>query len=426
MPKITKRLVDSIAPRAKRFITWDDAINGFGLLIQPTGVRSYCFQYRTAEGITRRLVLGRHGTLTPDMARAKAQECRRKVEQGQDPAQDKRARREAPSVAELLALYLASAKFAEKAESTQAIDRGRIARHLVPVFGGRIADKLSSEDVRRGFALIRSGKTAKTIKTGPRGIARVTGGPGAARMAIRLLKSVYSWAIGEKLLKENPCSGVDIGRDGERTAVLESMEQYAEIFRAIDHLENIHQIRRAAADAIRVIMLTGARRGEIIKLRNRHLELKSGRAVLTRTEHKTGKKTSKPRIIELPTTAQAVIARQPEGGPDDLVFQPAHGEGPISLNKPWRMIRAEAKLPENIVLHTLRHSLATIMAMSGHQAPDIMVVLGHRDLRTSQRYIHMVEAQRSRLAEKAASGISAAMTGEAAGEISEIQNRGKK
>jgi integrase len=423
MPKITKRLVDSTAPRSKRFIVWDDAISGFGLLIQPTGVRSYCFQYRTAEGITRRLVLGRHGVLTPDMARAKAQECRRKVEQGLDPAQDKRSRREALRVAELLNLYLASAKFAEKAESTQAIDRGRIARHLVPVFGGRIADKLSSEDIRRGFASIRSGKTAKTVKTGSRGLARVRGGEGAARMAIRLLKSVYSWGIGEKLLKENPCSGVDIGRDGERTAVVESMEQYAEIFRAIDHLENIHQIRRPAADAVRVIMLTGARRGEIIRLRFRQLDLKNARAILDRRSHKTGKKTGKPRIIELPTTAQAVIARQPEREPDDFVFQPAHGKGPISLNKPWRVIRAEAKLPVNIVLHSLRHSLATLMAMSGHQAPDIMAILGHRDIRTSQKYIHIAEAQKRRLAEKATSGISAAMIGNAGGEVVDLKTK---
>jgi integrase len=204
------------------------------------------------------------------------------------------------------------------------------------------------------------------------------------------------------------------------------MEQYAAIFQAIGKLEDMLVIRRPAADAIRTIMLTGARRGEISKLLFRHLDLKHSRAVLARKEHKTGKKTSKPRIIEFPPAVLEIIARQPEGKPDDFVFKPSHGKGPISLNKPWRLIREEAKISDEIVLHSLRHSLATLMAMSGHQAPDIMVILGHRDIRTSQKYIHMVEQQRKRLAEKAASGISAAMMGGQSGEIIEITTRGKK
>jgi integrase len=423
MARISKRLVDSAQPKAKRQIIWDDSVSGFGLMIQPTGVRSYCFQYRTPEGRTRRLVLGKHGTLTPDMARDRAEECRRKVEQGQDPAQEKRERRAALSVAQLLDKYLASGKFAEKAETTRAIDRGRIQHHLKPIFGRKIADKVSSEDIRKGFAAIRDGKTAATIKTGRRGLARVQGGEGAARMAIRLLKAVYNWGIESKLLKENPAAGVDVGRDNERTAIIESMEQYSAIFATITTLENTAQVRRPAADAIRVIMLTGARRGEIAGLRNRHLNLKKGIATLDRKEHKTGRKTSKPRIIELPPAALEIIARQPAGKPDDYVFQPAYGEGPLSLNKPWRLIRETAGVGHEIVLHTMRHSLATLMAMTGHQAPDIAAILGHRDIKTSQKYIHLAEQHKKKLAERASAGISAALTGAASGKIVEISKQ---
>src|SRR5258707_1098823 len=81
-----------------------------------------------------------------------------------------------------------------------------------------------------------------------------------------------------------------------------------------------------------------------------------------------------------PAAAQAIIARQPEGTPEDLVFAPASGEGVISLSKPWAEVRAEAKLPEGIGLHGLRHSLASHMAMGGAAAAEIMTALGHTQL----------------------------------------------
>jgi site-specific recombinase XerD len=75
------------------------------------------------------------------------------------------------------------------------------------------------------------------------------------------------------------------------------------------------------------------------------------------------------------------------------------------------------------VLHSLRHSLATSMAVSGAQAPEIMAVLGHKDLATSQKYIHMAKDMRAQIAEKAAAGISAAMTGFKPAEVVKLSER---
>ena len=106
------------------------------------------------------------------------------------------------------------------------------------------------------------------------------------------------------------------------------------------------------------------------------MDLKDGRIVLPASGHKTGRKTGKPRVIHLPAAAQQIVARQPEGGPDDFVFSPSKGEGPVSLAKPWRAIRAEADLPKGVGLHGLRHCLATPLAVGGAQAAEIMVSLG--------------------------------------------------
>jgi integrase len=175
-------------------------------------------------------------------------------------------------------------------------------------------------------------------------------------------------------------------------------------------METERRIRSPVADAIRLIALTGCRRGEAAGLRWGPVDLKQGRLVLPPQSHKTGRKTSKPREILLPAEAQKIIARQTESGADDLVFSPARGDGAIALSKAWRKVRKEAELPDALGLHGLRHSIASHLAMSGAQAPEIMTVMGHRQMSTVQRYIHFAESARQALAERAASVAVAGMT----------------
>jgi integrase len=412
IPKITKSKVDTTKPTGKPAFIWDDEVKGFGLLVLPSGVKSYVFQYRTPQGRSRRATIGKaSATLTAEQARAKAKALRRAVEDGRDPLDERQEQRDALTVAELLTLYLESARFAEKATSTQAVDRGRITRHLLPTLGKKYITKLTTEDVRRAFAAIRDGKTATDEKTGNRGRAIVKGGEGTARSAVRLFRAVMTWAIDEGMAKDNPAAAVKIGVDGQRDVILETVEEYERLFRTLDKMQAELRIRPAAADAIRVIALTGARRNEIAALKWQHVDLKAGRIVLPPASHKTGAKTGKPRIIGLPAAAAAIIAKQPEGAPEAFVFAPARGAGAIALSKPWRDVRAEAKLPEGIGLHGLRHSLASMLAVGGAQAADLMTLLGHRQMSTTQRYIHYADDKRSELAERAASPITAALNG---------------
>src|SRR5262249_34326045 len=132
MPKIAKRAVDAADAQANRYIIWDSEIKGFGLIVMPSGVKSYFYQYRTKEGRQRRATIAKHGEWTPTEARAKAEDYREAVRRGRDPLAEKRALKEAPTVGEILDAYLESESFKDKALSTQRIDRGRIERHLRP------------------------------------------------------------------------------------------------------------------------------------------------------------------------------------------------------------------------------------------------------------------------------------------------------
>ncbi|MEQ8166948.1 MAG: site-specific integrase [Alphaproteobacteria bacterium] len=430
MPRINKRTVDAIKPDiGQRTIIWDDKLPGFGIVVRPSGVHSFIFQYRNAEGRSRRATVAKVGSLAPDAARDLAEGMAATVKRGGDPLANKKAAREALTVGELLDAYLDSAKFSEKADSTRGIDRGRIKRHLRPILGARHVHKLESEDIRRAFGAIRDGKTAATVKTGKRGLARVKGGEGTARMAIRLLRSIFTWAVQEKMIAGNPAEGVSLGADGVRDIVLEA-DDYARLFKTLTKMEAEKRVRGPVADAIRLIALTGARRNEVAALRWAHVNLKAGTITLPPSAHKSGRKTGKARVIMLPAAAQEIIARQTKGKPGDFVFKPSKGsKGAVALSKPWRAIRAEAKLSEGIGLHGLRHSLATLLAVGGAQAAEIMGALGHRNMATSQRYVHMADKARAALAERAAAPAIAGMAaaaGEPSAEVVSIVQRKPK
>lgn len=428
MPKITRPRVDRLQPQESPYFVWDEGkghVKGFGVAVYPTGIKSYIFQYRNAYGETRRITLGKHGTdITVTEARGKAEEYSNDVYNDKDPAAEKKRKRSAPTVNDLLDEYLESPKFASKSEVTRKTDRGRIDRHLRPLLGARVIETLTTDDIRRARDAIRDGKTAVDVKTGKRGRAIVKGGEGAARMAIRVMRAIFSWGVDQRLIAGNPAKGIKLGKDGNRTAVLETTDDYTRLFRTLDRLEQEHRLRAPVADCIRVLALTGARRNEIAGLRWRWVNLKRGVIALPAGAHKTGKDTGE-KEISLPALAQEIISRQAGGGPDELVFRPARGEGPISLSKPWQMIRKEAGLPPDMGLHGLRHSLATLMAYQGAQAPEIMAALGHRQLSTAGRYIQSVNDARRAVVEKHTAGIAAAITGKAASDNVEPLKKAK-
>lgn len=414
MPKLTKTAVDAAKAADKRLTLWDTEIPGFGLLVLPSGVKSYIYQYRNAHGISRRITIGRHGALTTEEARTAARkEAAAVIVDRRDVVAERKAKRDAKTVGEMIDAYLASAKFAGKAGSTQDVDKGRIERHLRPLLGSKVLETLKPEDVRRLFADIAAGKTkTPNSKKRPRGRNDVVkGGEGTARAAVRLLRAMLTWAIQEGIADTNPARGLNIGRDGVRDVLLTG-EQYQAMFAALAALEDEKKLRREAADAIRVLALTGARRGEVIGMQWKHVDLKTGIVTLPPNRHKTGAKTGAPRLIALPAAAQAIIARQEKGGPDDLVFPPAR-PGIMNLTKLWYLVRDAAGLPKHVTLHGLRHALASTMAVQGAQAAEIMTALGHRELATAQRYIHFAQDARVALLEKHTAGITAAMNGDA-------------
>lgn len=406
--KLTKETLANIAIDPLRDVrVWDATLPGFGVKITPAGARIAIYQYRI-DGKSRLLTIGRIcDALTLEQAKRKAKSHAAEVQSGFDPQGEKEARRNALTVGDLLDKYLTSAAFSDKAQSTRDTDKGRIERHLRPLLGNQIADKITPDQIAKARNAIEAGKTAVVAKTAKlRGKAVVKGGAGAARKSVILLRAIYNWANREGLTEGNPAENVEIEQDGRRDVIIDEA-QYIALFNALDTLEEHRQIASPAADAIRLIAFTGARRGEIVGLRWRHIDSAAGRIVITKGEHKTGRKTQTSRIIGLSPEALEIIDRQEQREPDDLVFVPDRGDG-IDLRRPWRVARAAAGLPDDFVLHGLRHSVGSHLAMNGANMAEIQTALGHRQLATAQRYIHFAESARQALTTKAAAPISRA------------------
>ncbi len=190
MPKITKRVVDAAKPplNGGRTYIWDSELRGFGLMV--TGrVKSYVLQYRTPEGRSRRLTVGRHGSpWTPEEARQCAGEMLRSAKKGNDPLDAKAEARAALTVAQLADMYLLEGPMEKpnKKFSSWKTDRSNIDRHIKLLLGTKIARSLTKADVARFQADVAAGKTAKDEKTGPRGRAIVQGGKELLRIRPRV------------------------------------------------------------------------------------------------------------------------------------------------------------------------------------------------------------------------------------------------
>ena len=231
MPKITKRLADSLRPdpSGKDLFVWDDALKGFGIRMKPSGAGAFLIQYRNAHGQTRRMVVGKLGTLTPDEARDLARAKLATVSGGADPSAERHAAREAMTVAELCDWYLKEAPKTPgprgkiKKASTLALDGIRIESHIKPLIGSRTVASLTLKDVERVQADIAAGKTAKARRTEGRG-GMATGGRTQAARTVGMLGAILEFAKRQGVIEDNPARGVHKFPDEKRRRFL-SLEE---------------------------------------------------------------------------------------------------------------------------------------------------------------------------------------------------------
>ncbi len=308
------------------------------------------------------------------------------------------------TISELCDLYFEEGT-ATKKESTLKIDRGRIERHIKPMLGNLQVGVVRKADVEKFMRDVADGKTARTIKTKPRGKARVRGGKGTAAKCVSLLGAIYTFAVERELVTFSPVRGVKKYPDNKNQKYL-SLSDMAKLGVALSEIESEGGSPTGIA-CLRLLAFTGARKGEIVSLRWKEVDF--GNSCLCLEDSKTGAK-----IIPLGRPAVELLANQPHlldvpwVFPSDRAAGETHYQG---IEKIWKKVRKRLNMP-TLRIHDLRHSFAAVGATHGQSLPIIGAILGHREVSTTQRYAHLADFPVKQATDNITAKISAAMLGQ--------------
>lgn len=391
---------------------WDSRVVGFGVRRQKSESRTYIVKVRV-KNQQRWFTIGRHGApWTPDAARREALRMLGDVADGQDLGAIRDESKSAATVSQLCDMYLADAEDGKvltkfgvpKKPSTLSTDKGRILRHIKPLLGKRLVKDITSHDVKRFLNDVAIGKTRTDVKTGKHGRAIVRGGRGTATRTVGLLGGLFTYAIemGLRTDEKNPVLGVKKFPDKMETRFLEPAEftRIGEAMRALDE-EGVSPYGLAG---IRLLMLTGCRKSEILTLKWEHVDFENG--CLRLPDSKTG---SKVVLLGGPALDLLSSISHLEGNPYVLPSSRKDGHL-VGLPKTWNTVRRRAGL-EWATLHILRHSFASFGAGSGLGLPIIGHLLGHKDSSTTARYAKVAVDPAKVAANRISEGIAAAVDG---------------
>lgn len=372
--KLTRPYIERLpAPGATEHVR-DAGLEGLALRCHPSGRKTWVLRLRV-KGRPTTLTLGQYPDLPPEAARKVGQERRGEIAKGEDPAAHRRTERErrsrAPTFAALAELYATEHSDVHKRDKGKR-DRWIISRYLGPI-ASRSPETISREDVN-GLH---------------RRIGR-TNGPVIANRAIDLVAMIFGWAVEERILGSSPAAGIRRFKEKPRTRFLSETE-IARLWKACEEDPDIF-----ASAFVKLLLLTGARKGELLRMRRSQIDVDAGRWQVDET------KTGEPRTVWLSPPAVAVIRALPAF--DDWAFPAMRqgkrtdlGDRSLGHRQPpelaWQRIRERAKL-EDVTLHDLRRTAASTLLRLGFGLSEIAKALGHRNAaETAQTYAHLSDAR---------------------------------
>jgi len=363
MPKITKKLVESITPELKRqLIYWDSELKGFGIIVLPSGRRTYCVQYRNTSRVKRRLKIGVHGQITAEEARALAKTYLGKVAHGEDPAEKKKDMKNLPTFKDLANDYLE--RHAQRKRPKSLREDRRFLGTLMPILGEKKVVNISRreiENIHLKFENI----------------------PYQANRILALLSKMFSLAIAWGWVSDNPIKGIERYQEEKRDRWLDQ-EELSRFWNILDAYPTNY-----TALAFKFLLLTGARKNEALQATWDQFDLENG--IWTKPSHltKQKKKEHLPLSKEALQVLHTLLALKKS---ESLYVFPGRVAGqPIQEVKTlWKKILKKAKL-EDVRIHDLRHTHASHLVSSGLSLSIVGKLLGHTQVSTTQRYAHLAD-----------------------------------
>jgi integrase len=345
-------------------------VPGFGARITAAGAVAFILTYRAA-GVERRITIGAYPTWSVAAARKEARALRVRIDRGEDPLAERIERRQAPFVRDLAQLAVEEHFSTKRLAYRQDVYGGSVDEKSPTIVGGQLKlwilpelGSLKVADVRPGDIQAFHRKVSKTS-------------PIRANRCHATLSKMFSLAIGWGYRTTNPCrNALELNAETKRKTYLKP-EETARLSQALAAHPN-----QDAADAVRLLLLTGARKMEVLASRwdqfHDGLWVKPASTTKTATEHE----------IPLSGPALQLLARRREAAKTEFVF-PGRGRPHLTeIKSSWAIICKAAGI-DGVRLHDLRHTSASILVSGGATLPLIGALLGHTQASTTQRYAHL-------------------------------------
>ena len=359
---LSNRVVDALPVADTDIVYWDKDLPGFGVRVYATGSKVYLVQGRGPAG-SRRLALGRHGVVPAEDARERGVEVLARIRAGKDPLPGAEEAGE-PTVADLAERYLREHVAVRCKPLTLRSYRQVISKNVLPTLG-----RIPVAEIERRHVAELHYKLRRT--------------PVAANDAVNALSRILNRAEAWGMVPpgSNPCRQTRKYRTRRLERFLTEHE-FRRLGGTLDALEAEGGIPVPAAAALRLLMLTGCRCGEIVGLRWEDVHL--DRSEIRLADSKTG-----PRTVSLSPAAVRVLAEVPRPAGNPWVIAGAKpGARLPHITYYWYRVRKRAGL-EDVRLHDLRHSFASRALALGEPLPMIGKLLGHSKIQTTARYAHL-------------------------------------
>jgi integrase len=366
----TVHLTDAIVrrlepPATGNRITYDDTVRGFGARVTTNGAKAYVLTYSVrGSGRQRRYTIGGCDRWTATDARQRAKELKAEIDRGGDPLADIESEREAPDMGDLVERFR-EVHFPRLRPSTQADYTLMLKSHVVPHFGERrkVRDVVFADIDRLHRRITEAGHAYR------------------ANRVLALLSKMFSLAVVWSWRETNPCKGVRRNREHHRRRYL-TQDELARLTKAL-----ADEPDRDMVDVMRALLLTGARRGEVLSMRWADLDLGVG----AWSKPPSGVKQGEHHQVPLSAPARQLLAERlaRRTGDSPFVF-PGDGSKGHLMNvwRAWKRL-LEASGIAGVRLHDLRHSFASELVSGGASLPLIGSLLGHSNFATTNRYAHL-------------------------------------
>jgi integrase len=360
--KLTDSLVKRLAaPSAGNKKYYDSEVPGFGCRVTAGGARSFILNYRTNAGRERRYTIGAFPDWGVAAARAEARRLKAQIRtNGADPVGDLQEARGEPAVGDMVERYVEE-HLPKKRPRSQAEDHSLIKQWVLPALRNAKVSAVAFEDID---SLHR-----KITKAGT---------PCRANRTLALLSKMFSLAVRWRWRLDNPCRTVERNPEAKRARYLTGDE----LNRLTAALAEYPDQR--AANIIRLLLFTGARRGETLCAKWEDFDLATG------TWTKPGATTKQATLHRVPLSAPArqLLAGMERDG--EYLFPGKDGGHCVDFRRPWPEVCKAAGI-KGVRLHDLRHTFASVLASSGQSLPIIGALLGHTQPGTTARYAHLVD-----------------------------------